>query len=36
MPSLRDRSEDIPLLINELVRRMEAENRGNIRFSWNA
>ena len=36
MPSLRERSEDIPLLINELVRRMESENRGNIRFSSSA
>lgn len=33
MPSLRERAEDVPLLINELVRRLEAENRGQIRFS---
>lgn len=36
MPSLRDRSEDIPLLINELVQRLEAENRGTIRFNSTA
>ncbi len=36
MPSLRDRSEDIPLLINELVKRMESEGRGSIRFSSSA
>lgn len=33
MPSLRDRAEDIPLLINELVNRLESENRGTIRFN---
>lgn len=33
MPSLRDRSEDIPLLINELVTRLESESRGTIRFN---
>ncbi|GAB1266430.1 transcriptional regulator FleQ [Aurantivibrio infirmus] len=33
MPSLRDRSEDIPLLINELVSRLESEKRGSIRFN---
>jgi sigma-54 specific flagellar transcriptional regulator A len=33
MPALRDRSEDIPLLINELVSRMETEKRGSIRFN---
>jgi len=33
MPSLRDRSEDIPLLVNELVKRMESEGRGSIRFN---
>ncbi|UTF60800.1 sigma-54 dependent transcriptional regulator [Gilvimarinus sp. DA14] len=33
LPSLKDRSEDIPLLINELVSRMESEKRGSIRFN---
>lgn len=33
MPSLRDRDEDIPLLLNELVSRLESENRGSIRFN---
>lgn len=33
LPSLKDRSEDIPLLINELVTRMENEQRGSIRFN---
>lgn len=33
LPSLRQRSEDIPLLINELVSRMESEQRGTIRFN---
>ena len=33
MPSLRDRAEDIPLLINELVTRLENEKRGSIRFN---
>jgi len=33
MPSLKDRAEDIPLLINELVSRMESEKRGSIRFN---
>jgi len=33
MPSLRDRAEDTPLLINELVSRLENENRGSIRFN---
>ncbi len=33
MPSLRDRSEDIPLLMSELVSRMESEKRGSIRFN---
>ena len=33
MPSLRERAEDIPLLINELVTRLEHEKRGSIRFN---
>jgi len=33
MPALRERVEDIPLLINELVSRMETEKRGSIRFN---
>ena len=36
MPSLRNRSEDIPLLINELVSRLESEKRGSIRFNSGA
>lgn len=33
MPSLRDRDEDIPLLLHELVSRLESEERGSIRFN---
>lgn len=33
MPSLQQRVEDIPLLINELVSRLESEKRGSIRFN---
>ncbi|MBX2857223.1 MAG: sigma-54 dependent transcriptional regulator [Cellvibrionaceae bacterium] len=33
MPSLRERAEDIPLLINELISRLESEKRGSIRFN---
>ena len=36
MPPLRDRSEDVPLLLNELIASMEAENRGSIRFNSGA
>lgn len=33
MPPLCDRVEDIPLLVNELVRRIEHEKRGSVRLS---
>jgi sigma-54 specific flagellar transcriptional regulator A len=33
MPALRERSEDIPLLLNELIARLENEKRGSIRFN---
>ena len=33
MPPLRERIEDIPLLLNELISRMEHEKRGSIRFN---
>ena len=33
MPPLRERTEDIPLLINELTERMEQEKRGSLQFS---
>ncbi len=33
MPSLKERAEDIPLLINELVKRLESEQRGSVRFN---
>jgi sigma-54 specific flagellar transcriptional regulator A len=33
MPPLRDRAEDIPLLINELISRVEHEKRGSMRLS---
>ncbi|TXR53399.1 sigma-54 dependent transcriptional regulator [Reinekea thalattae] len=33
MPALRERSEDIPLLLNELISRLENEKRGSIRFN---
>ena len=36
LPSLKERSEDIPLLLNELVTRMENEQRGSIRFNSTA
>ncbi|MCY4264255.1 MAG: sigma-54 dependent transcriptional regulator [Gammaproteobacteria bacterium] len=36
MPSLRERSEDVPLLLNELIAEMEAGNRGSVRFNSTA
>ena len=33
LPSLKERAEDIPVLINQLVERMESEQRGSIRFN---
>lgn len=33
MPPLRERVEDIPLLLNELISRMEKEKRGSLRFN---
>ncbi|MGA7800085.1 MAG: sigma-54 dependent transcriptional regulator [Gammaproteobacteria bacterium] len=36
MPPLRDRVEDIPLLVNELVRRIEHEKRGSVRLTPSA
>ncbi|WP_119393872.1 sigma-54 dependent transcriptional regulator [Salinibius halmophilus] len=36
MPALRERQEDIPVLLNELTVRMEKEKRGSIRFNNSA
>lgn len=33
IPALKDRSEDIPLLVNDLISRMEASNRGSVRLT---
>ena len=33
MPPLRDRIDDVPLLVNELITRMEHEKRGSVRFT---
>ncbi|NQZ53500.1 MAG: sigma-54-dependent Fis family transcriptional regulator [Piscirickettsiaceae bacterium] len=33
IPALRERPEDIPLLINELILRIEHENRGTVRLT---
>lgn len=36
LPSLKERKEDIPLLMKELITRLEHDNRGSIRFTSDA
>lgn len=36
IPALRDRPEDIPLLVDDLVSRMESSNRGSVRLANSA
>ncbi len=36
MPALRHRAEDVPLILNDLINRMENEQRGSVRFSSDA
>ncbi len=36
MPALRERAEDIPLLLNEIITELEAEGRGSVRFNSSA
>jgi sigma-54 specific flagellar transcriptional regulator A len=36
MPSLNDRREDIPVLLNEILARLENEKRGSVRFNSTA
>ncbi len=36
MPALRERADDIPLLVNELTTRLEKHGRDSVRFSANA
>ncbi|MBL6987153.1 MAG: sigma-54-dependent Fis family transcriptional regulator [Methylobacter sp.] len=33
IPALKDRAEDIPLLVNDLITRMEVSNRGSVRLT---
>ncbi len=33
IPALKDRAEDIPLLVNDLIVRLEASNRGSVRLT---